>query len=304
MSNISVTVVVSCYNQEKYIEDAINSILSQKTNFEFQIIVADDCSTDNTRHIVRRIAENHPGEIKAILRDVNIGADKNYLDVHQQAEGEIVFHFDGDDLMLPGKLQEQYDVFQKYPDVNISFHRARYFSDDLKYVSETGWPFDREESEHIFSMHDLAKWGTIAVHGSYAYRKSSRNMYLMDRPFMEWFFAMNSLYTGTGIYLNKVLMEYRCNAHEKSYTSTKLGRLKAFKIVFADIDYYFSRDSRLKKNLYTCYLINFLATVRSCQHIELNALLFLIKNIRYFSYKSLRDAASVRLAAAPAKRIR
>ncbi|PHV11154.1 glycosyltransferase [Chitinimonas sp. BJB300] len=304
MNRIDATVVVSCYNQEKYIEDALQSILSQETNFEFEIIVADDCSLDKTASIVCKLAESYPSRIQAILRSSNIGADKNYLDLHQRANGEVVFHFDGDDIMLPGKLQEQYNLFQRFPNVNLVLHRAKYFSDDLEYVSETGWPFQPKEYEQIFSIEDLAHWGTIAVHGSYAYRKSSRKTYTMNRPFMEWFFAMESLFSGSGMYLNKVLMEYRCNPSEKSYTSTRLGRLKAFKIVFEDIKHYFDLYSNLKKHLYVCYLINFISTVKSCKHFEFSAFFFLIKHVQYFDCRLLFNAIKIRIGVAPKERIR
>ena len=54
--------------------------------------------------------------------------------------GDIIFEFDGDDIMLPGKLRKQYDLFKQYPSIDLVFHRAEYFSDDKTYISETGEP--------------------------------------------------------------------------------------------------------------------------------------------------------------------
>jgi len=182
---LSVTVVVSCYNQEDYIVECLDSILSQEINFECEIIVSDDCSTDNTQQILLEYSRLHEGRIKLNLRSKNVGAALNYHGVHAMASGDIVFHFDGDDVMLPGKLALQYREFEKNSQVNVVFHKAIYFSDDGKYFSETQFPNSVADSVGI-TADQLARWGSIAVHSSYAYRRSSRKT-VIDREFMEWF---------------------------------------------------------------------------------------------------------------------
>ncbi len=66
---LSGSVVVSCYNQEGYIEECLDSILSQNIDFECEIIVSDDCSTDKTQEKLRAYAAKHPGRIKLFLRE-------------------------------------------------------------------------------------------------------------------------------------------------------------------------------------------------------------------------------------------
>lgn len=110
-----VSVCVVSYNQEKYIGRCLESIINQKTTFDFEIIVGDDNSTDRTREIIREIAENSGDQIRFIFQDRNIGAAFNYAQTHGLATGEYVAHMDGDDLMLPGKLQKQVDIFSKNP---------------------------------------------------------------------------------------------------------------------------------------------------------------------------------------------
>jgi glycosyltransferase involved in cell wall biosynthesis len=75
--NKKVTIVSTSYNQEKYISQTLDSIIIQKTNFPFEVIVSDDCSTDKTPEIIREYAEKYPGIIKPIFREKNIGSISN-----------------------------------------------------------------------------------------------------------------------------------------------------------------------------------------------------------------------------------
>lgn len=110
-----VSVCVVTYNQEKYIAQCLQSILDQETDFDFEIIVGDDCSTDGTREIVREFADKYPEKFRLLFHSKNIGAALNYAKTHELATGEYVAHMDGDDLMLPCKLQKQVNAFVENP---------------------------------------------------------------------------------------------------------------------------------------------------------------------------------------------
>ena len=64
MSKNTVSVFMLAYNHEKYIAEAIESVLMQKTDFDFDIVIGEDCSTDATRHIVLEYAQKYPNKIK------------------------------------------------------------------------------------------------------------------------------------------------------------------------------------------------------------------------------------------------
>lgn len=300
------TVVVSCYKQEKYIEECLLSILDQDVNFEYEVLVGDDCSPDKTPVILRQIAEKFSEKVKLILRDKNIGAAENYLDLHNRATGDIVFHFDGDDVMLPGKLQKQYDVFLKNENINLCFHRAQYFSDDGQYVQETGRPIfiDERESKY-FSLRDLALWGTIAVHGSYAYRRSSRKTRFLSREFMEWFFAMDSLIDGgNAFYLDEVLMKYRCNSFGEAYLSSRKGQLKAYNLYLQDVRYYDNSLKCFKKEIYANYFFGFMMKLRNKFIPAIIDIKYIIFNANRFSISLLIEIFRVRRSVAPLKKNR
>jgi glycosyltransferase involved in cell wall biosynthesis len=120
-----VSVKVYTYNHEKYIAQCLEGILMQRTNFPFEVIVGEDCSTDRTREIVIAYQEKYPDKIKTIFHSVNIGAGQNDLAVTQACKGKYQALCEGDDYWIdPLKLQKQADFMESHPDVSLCFHNA------------------------------------------------------------------------------------------------------------------------------------------------------------------------------------
>jgi len=300
---MTATVVVSCYNQEKYIAECLDSILSQVTSFPFNIVICDDHSTDKTPDILKKYKSAHPTIIEIVLRNQNVGAAYNYVDAHNRATGDIVFHMDGDDVMYPGKLQSQYDVFLTDHTVNLTFHRACYFSDNGSLRLTTGPCPAVGNSDRKFSLQDLALWGTIAVHSSYAYRRNSRTTRAVNREFMEWFWAIDSLKNGgTGIYINKVLGGYRYNPNGSSYLSSNAGRKKAYLLYLQDVYIYFRQLNHLKTALYANAFVSIFGMILNGKHLSTKALAFLLKNILCFRINLIIEAYKMRAAVRPSER--
>lgn len=121
-----VSVVTITYNHEAFIRQTLDSFLMQQTTFPFEIIVADDCSTDKTQDIIREYTKAHPDIIKPILRKQNIGAVPNSIASLQAAQGEYVALCEGDDYWTdPEKLQIQADFLDKHPNYGLCFHPAK-----------------------------------------------------------------------------------------------------------------------------------------------------------------------------------
>ena len=85
------------YNQQRYIAQAINSALDQRTTFPIEIIVGEDCSTDGTREIVTELAKANPDRIRLRLAEENQGGKLNFVRTLEQARGEYVVILEGDD---------------------------------------------------------------------------------------------------------------------------------------------------------------------------------------------------------------
>lgn len=301
---ITLSVVVSCYKQESYIEECLSSIFSQEVNFNYEVIIADDCSPDKTRDVINQFYDKYPDKIKLLFQVVNVGAARNYFAVHKLAKGKYVAHFDGDDVMLPGKLQAQVDVMEANPDCHVVFHRARYFSDDRSYIAETGSLF-KEGEIVVITPQELARWGTIAVHSSYMYRRSTRKTREYKQDFMEWYLAFESLLDGgVAAYINQILVEYRCNPLGNAYLSSKAGREKAYSILIRHVIDYFNRLPEFRPDFYAHQLINIVMYTKSIRKVRWFMLQFLLKNIGCFCIGKVIEVIKVRKMVGPSKKIR
>ena len=116
-----VSVLILTYNQERFVRQAIESVLEQKTDFEYEVLIGDDCSTDGTGEICAEYQRKHPEKIRFITADRNVrklGGNVNRL--RCRVRGEFVAHLEGDDYWTdPQKLQKQIDVFRNHPEVTL-----------------------------------------------------------------------------------------------------------------------------------------------------------------------------------------
>lgn len=107
------------YNHEKYIRQAIESILSQEVNFKLEILVADDASTDRTPEILKALQKENPSVIKVLNSSVNKGIVGNAALTTPEFRGEYIAFLDGDDYWEnPSKLQQQIDFLDEHPEYN------------------------------------------------------------------------------------------------------------------------------------------------------------------------------------------
>ena len=123
-NDIQVSVCVVTYNQENYIAECLESLVNQVTNFRYEIIVGEDCSTDGTRAIVQRYVEKYPDLIVPLFYKENLGPVENLKQVYKKAKGKYIAHMDGDDVALPNKLQKQYNILEYYTECNVCSHDA------------------------------------------------------------------------------------------------------------------------------------------------------------------------------------
>ncbi len=119
------------YNHEKFIAQAIESVLMQETSFPVELVIGEDCSTDGTRQIVRAFAQLHPHIIRPLLPEGNVGMHRNLQSVLQACRGEYIAFLEGDDYWTsPQKLQKQADFMDSHPDFSICGHRIIEFYQD------------------------------------------------------------------------------------------------------------------------------------------------------------------------------
>lgn len=120
MSEPLVSVHMITYNHEKYLAQAMEGAISQKTNFPFEIIIGEDCSTDRTRDIVSSYYKKYPQLISVITSDKNIGAIKNSSRITNACKGKYIAYCDSDDYWhTPYKLQEQVGFLESHLDYGL-----------------------------------------------------------------------------------------------------------------------------------------------------------------------------------------
>lgn len=151
-NNIMVSVSMITYKHELYIREAIEGVLMQQVNFPVELIIADDCSPDNTSLIVQEIIENHPNGhwIKYFRHPQNIGMQPNGLFASQQCLGKYIAVCEGDDYWTDSlKLQKQVDFLETNPKFNICGHSVKctVFNDLLtkKLISNKNKKFSLKE---------------------------------------------------------------------------------------------------------------------------------------------------------------
>lgn len=108
------TVCVITYNHEKSIKKALDSILAQETDFDFKILVADDCSKDHTRSILSEYKKEHPSKIELILQEKNVGPLVNWTQLVTAPNSKYIAYLEGDDYWVDThRLKNQLDLLAR-----------------------------------------------------------------------------------------------------------------------------------------------------------------------------------------------
>ena len=127
MENVKVTVWLSTYNQEPYVAQALDSILMQKTNFPFEVIAADDCSTDRTQEIILDYQKRYPDNIVTFFPEHNLGGCRKLTGCIDAGlfRGEYLSYLEGDDYWLgEDRLQTLVDFLEANPEYSrVSYRR-------------------------------------------------------------------------------------------------------------------------------------------------------------------------------------
>ena len=112
-----VSIGMLTYNHEKYIACALESILMQNVNFKYEIVVCDDCSSDNTKNVLLSYMQKYPEVIKVYLNEKNLGAQGNANKLRTLCKGKYRATLEGDDYWITtSKLQTQVDFLESHPD--------------------------------------------------------------------------------------------------------------------------------------------------------------------------------------------
>lgn len=218
-----VSVCVVTYNQEKYIRQCLQSIVDQQTDFDFEVIVSDDCSTDGTSLIILDFADKYTF-IKPVLRVHNIGAFDNFVQTHNMASGEYVCHMDGDDYWLPGKLQYQSAVLDGDKSIVQCWTCSYVVTENNSVVKIFPSKFARLLYPTYLKSEDLVlSYALVGQHSTQMYRRKARDARLIKGDVLDFYIAFINSLSGVSYYSKKIYGAYRIGRCE-SLTRNKLNK--------------------------------------------------------------------------------
>lgn len=224
MKDEKIIVSICCitYNHEKYIRQAIDSFLMQKTNFKYEIIIHDDASTDNTADIIREYEKKYPDIIKPIYQTENQyskGKKPSYITI-KEARGKYIAFCEGDDYWCDeNKLQIQVDYMEKNPECSFCFHNAKIYDMKIEDFTKNFLPQSKEQIKYIknngiYNLAEIARLDAIPT-ASYFFRN--------NHEYPDWYNSaiagdlcmqlINSYY-GYAYYIDKVMSVYRVGTNQ------------------------------------------------------------------------------------------
>ena len=201
------------YNHEKFIAAALDGFLAQKTNFDFRIVVADDCSTDGTADILKIYAQKYPTKFTLILNDRNIGMMANYIKVFDACVAQYIAFCEGDDYWTDSlKLQKQIDFLDANPDFIQVFHNTMVMSTD---ASRQPYLFSAPGQGEHCETKNLLESGSIIPTCTNVFRRFALEKipaWVLPLGMADWPVNMLLSQKGKVKYLNDVMGVYRVHA--------------------------------------------------------------------------------------------
>ena len=296
---IKVSVSIVTYNHENFIAQAIDGVLMQEVDFDYEIIIGEDDSTDNTRNIVKEYKERYPDRIRLFLNDrknvIYIGGRPtgrwNFINNLEHAKGEYIAILEGDDYWTdPHKLQKQVDFLDSHPDFAICSHNVyRKYEDQSKPMVE--WP--GSELKEIITLEDMLGGGYTVPTCSLVFR----NKVFGELP--DWFSQVGAGHTSLQVlcaskgkmrYLREVMGVYRIHpggicSGVKPDSQEEIDRfdlgVKKVEIINRHFDYRY--DKLIRSNLIRYYYPNLVrAYVNNWRRT--------IGGANGYAYKLLREA--------------
>lgn len=283
VKNIQLSVCLITYNQVRYLEDAILSVLAQKVDVDWELIVSDDCSNDGTQDIIRKYAALHPQRIRPIIHDKNLGPFVHLIQLLGAATGEYVGYLEGDDRYTDEtKLQTQIDYLAAHPECVGCFHDLSVVGENGETIHQSYLSWQGSSFRSIVTQEQLFIAGELAQTNSWVFRRRCLNnlpQWLLNYPldkslafyladFGDWGYIDRtmSLYRlhDAGIYspLSKDRQYQMLLKHMKSLYSVPRYRERYREKILLKLSYYYRALAHVYKHssygLYLKYLLAYL----------------------------------------------
>jgi len=251
---MEVSILMITYNHERYISQALESVLSQKVRFEYEIVIGEDCSKDTTRKIILEYQEKYPGKIRLLSEESNSGMLRNYTRTFKECNGKYIAVLDGDDYWISlHKLQKQVDFLDRHPECSLCFHNVNILYEDSGEVFVMGPPYRKEK----YILEDLLTTNFIA-NSSVMYRAGM----IIDFPawwysieMTDWTTHIMHAQQGEAGYIDETMGVYRVHSKGVWSMQSNIERIqediKAYRLINKHLEYRY--NEKIKTLISNCY---------------------------------------------------
>lgn len=241
---VKVSVYCLVYNHEEFIRDALEGFVSQKTDFEYEVVVHDDASTDRSADIIREYAEKYPDIIKPIFQTEN-QYSKGFPIISKiimpRMTGEYIASCEGDDFWTdPMKLQMQVDFLDSHPDYTACVHNT--YRLDMKTNRKTAaYPSvgdrDLEMSELLKGGGSCYQTSSLLYRSQYGFNKPE--FFVKAKTFGDYPMAIYLGANGKIRFIDRLMSTYRYGTagswtRRTSFDKTKLAQTAQYKVDMLD----------------------------------------------------------------------
>ena len=265
MNTPLVSIIMPTYNHEKYIRQAIESVLAQECNFSYQLLIGEDFSTDKTREICQSFADLYPDKIILLPSYKNLGLVLNYKQLFDACNSKYVAILEGDDYWTnENKLQMQIDIMENNEDIGLVHTRSCSLYENGNLKVNTHLKHSNKSGHELFKEYYLDKYSIVPL--TVCFRKKIFNEYV-DYDFCienqlstidNFIFPEMMIHTKFH-FINQITGHYRILSSSISNTNDFFKYQQWYykgKIV---LDYFMTRypmDKHLQKKVYNRYYIS------------------------------------------------
>lgn len=245
-----VSVFVCTYNQEQYIAQTLDSFLMQQCNFDFEIVIGEDCSKDKTMEICQNYIEKYPDKITLLNRRKNLGLIENFFEGLSHCKGKYIATCGGDDYWTdPLKLQKQVDFMENNPNCVITYHDSIMIDESDIMISDTEVGYENRKD---FTGDELQKGvfisaRTICFRNVIDFSKINYKKVINEDAFL---FAVLGEF-GNGKYCHDIESAvYRILKKGVWSSRNEIQRLKASMVTYKCLNKYFKENEKINLSDY------------------------------------------------------
>lgn len=213
-NNTLVSIIIPCYNAEKYVESAVHSIMNQ-TYKNLEIILTDDCSTDGTFAILEKLA-GEDSRIELFKNETNLKIVKTLNKMVLLANGKYIARMDADDISLPERIEKQVEFLEKKSDIAFCGTNAFIINENSKRTGKTSLPLSSEDNKFFLQFYSTFFHPTVMIRSKIYKQNFYDEDFLYAEDYELWtrlIFSENL----QGVNLSERLFEYRIFNAQSSF---------------------------------------------------------------------------------------